>query len=287
MTTGGERRSIDAPESRAKAEGHPEEEQPTEACAAAADPPNAGGGAARPSPSIAACIRYSPDFLAREEADQLRRDVAAAKGWQELSGRRLLSLGGLVTPKGLVPSPLLPRWLPPLMSRAADRAGFAPDAPPNHALVNLYRPGEGILPHEDGPAYEPRVAIASIGSPAVLRFWRRAGPGGGGGGAAPAPVPGVDPPDASVLLEPRSLVVFEGEAYAGCYHGIEACEAETIDASVINPPPTLPPPGQGASSAPSAAAASVVLPRDGDRVSLTIRRVSRVRPLLRLGPGAG
>jgi alkylated DNA repair protein alkB family protein 6 len=134
-------------------------------------------------------------------------------------------------------------------------------------LVNRYKPGEGILPHQDGPAYEPKVAIVSLGSPAVLRFWRRRRRREGDDDeASGVPVPGVDAPDASVLLEHRSLVVFEGEAYSDCYHGIEACEAETIDASVLNPP----------------AAATTSVLRQGDRISFTIRRVERVRPLLQL-----
>ena len=36
------------------------------------------------------------------------------------------------------------------------------------------RPGQGILPHEDGPLYQPTVLILSLSAPAVLRFWRKA-----------------------------------------------------------------------------------------------------------------
>lgn len=32
-------------------------------------------------------------------------------------------------------------------------------------------------PHEDGPLYHPVVVILSCGSPAVLRFWRKAAEG--------------------------------------------------------------------------------------------------------------
>lgn len=218
--------------------------------------------------SLSNAISYHPLFLSEAEAEALRQQVDASKGWVELSGRRLLNLGGLVTPKGLIASKL-PHWLDRLVAATAAKAGFDPSKPPNHALVNRYKPGEGILPHQDGPAYEPKVAIVSLGSPAVLRFWRRRRrrEGEDDGEASGVPVPGVDPPDASVLLEHRSLVVFEGEAYTDCYHGIEACEQETIDASVLNPPP---------------AAATTSVPRQGDRISFTIRRVERVRPLLQL-----
>jgi alkylated DNA repair protein alkB homolog 6 len=245
-----------------------------------------------PPPPPLPSITYVPDFLSEQDADQLRRDVQSSKGWVELRGRRLLNLGGLVTKSGLVPAPL-PKWLVPLMDRTRDRVGGfgvggggdggrasgapLPPPPPNHALVNMYHPGEGILPHQDGPAYVPKVAIVSIGSPAVLRFWRRRrrggggeGEGEGGSGSDGAPVPGVDRPDASVLLEPRSLVVFEGEAYTDCYHGIEACEQEAIDTSVIN---------RAAAAAAAAAAAVTTTPptvaRCGDRISFTIRRIAK------------
>lgn len=255
-------------------------------------------------------IRYIPSFLSADEAESLRSNVDTSKrGWVELSGRRLLNLGGLVTPKGLIAAPL-PPWAQRLSASAASAAGFGDDGgggggsrsrggapPPNHVLVNRYRSGEGILPHEDGPAYEPRVAIVSLGSPAVLRFWkigkgrrRQQEEEGGGSAAAPSspdpavPVPGVDPPDASVFLEDRSLVVFEGEAYTACYHGIEACEAETIDGSVINPEAAR---AAAAGDGAPPSGTSIKVPRQGDRISFTIRRVERVRPLLQLSARQG
>ena len=113
-----------------------------------------------------------------------------------------------------------------------------------------------VQPHEDGPAYHPGVCILSLAHPAVLRFRRKAAAGGcvrpmrrpastaavtknlegpaapleacifdyplcdgvcgraGGGPAAQQPV-------LSVLLMPRSLVVFADEAYTDCLHGID------------------------------------------------------------------
>ena len=43
----------------------------------------------------------------------------------------------------------------------------------NHVLVNSYLPGEGIMPHQDGPLYHPAVCILSLGCPAIVRFWRK------------------------------------------------------------------------------------------------------------------
>lgn len=49
---------------------------------------------------------------------------------------------------------------------------------------------------------------------------------------------GSDPaerlPLASVLCEPRSLLIFKDEAYTGCLHGIDFTEAEHIDASTVS-----------------------------------------------------
>jgi hypothetical protein len=69
------------------------------------------------------------------------------------------------------------------------------------------------MPHTDGPLYHPAVAILSLGAPAVIRFWRRPEEGG-------AVQPGSQAPEASLLLMPRSLLLFSGEAYSDCLHGI-------------------------------------------------------------------
>lgn len=48
------------------------------------------------------------------------------------------------------------------------------------------QPGEGIMPHEDGPLYHPAVAILSLGHPAVVRFARKRSEGAAAAGAAAA-----------------------------------------------------------------------------------------------------
>ena len=39
--------------------------------------------------------------------------------------------------------------------------------------MNEYYPGDGIMPHTDGPAYFPYVCILSLESPLILSFWDR------------------------------------------------------------------------------------------------------------------
>ena len=80
---------------------------------------------------------------------------------------------------------------------------------PNHVLLNNYRPGDGILPHTDGPAYYPYVCILSLQSGLTLNIWK-------------------DHEDvrskkylARFYLEPRSLFIFTDDHYSQHLHGIE------------------------------------------------------------------
>ncbi|PNG99069.1 putative alpha-ketoglutarate-dependent dioxygenase ABH6, partial [Tetrabaena socialis] len=94
---------------------------------------------------------YLPEYVNEAEEERLLREVRASRAkWVQLSGRRLQNHGGVVHAKGLIPAPL-PSWLQPLLQRlAAEGGGDGPSGlygglPPNHVLVNSYRPGEGIM----------------------------------------------------------------------------------------------------------------------------------------------
>lgn len=217
-------------------------------------------------------LYYVPDYVAEAEEASLLREVQGAKArWTQVSGRRLQSYGGSVTPKGLLAAKL-PAWLAALGARMVHDTDIfgGPDskehssesdgctaAQPNHVLVNAYKPGDGIMAHEDGPAYFPGVCILSLGAPAVMRFRRK-------------PTENTAPQlEASVALMPRSLLVFKDEAYTDCLHGIDAVQEDVLDDTVVNPEATGLQAGAG-------------LPRSGERVSLTVRRVTRVMKALRL-----
>lgn len=43
----------------------------------------------------------------------------------------------------------------------------------NHVLVNEYLPGQGIMPHSDGPLFYPVICTISCGSHAVLEFYEK------------------------------------------------------------------------------------------------------------------
>lgn len=68
--------------------------------------------------------------------------------------------------------------LPIILRRLTDTlvavGAFPPTRPPNHVLINEYQPGEGIMPHTDGPAYDNRTATISLGgSDVIFKLWPR------------------------------------------------------------------------------------------------------------------
>ena len=69
----------------------------------------------------------------------------------------------------------------------------------------LSQPGDGIVPHQDGPCYFPSVAILSIGSGCVLEFSRKVE---------------SNKPVFQFFLPPRSLMEFSGALYCDHLHSI-------------------------------------------------------------------
>ncbi|KAH8046620.1 ferrous iron binding protein [Aureococcus anophagefferens] len=82
--------------------------------------------------------------------------------------------------------------------------------------VNEYAAGGGIDAHRDGPLYEGLAVVVSLGSSARLDFSRRG------------------ERVASVVLRPRSLLAFSGDAYEGLEHAIAAVPADAVDGLVRN-----------------------------------------------------
>lgn len=123
----------------------------------------------------------------------------------------------------------LPHWLTsPVIAPLFTSMGIFANSPhraPNHVLINEYRPGQGIMPHEDGLAYWPLVATVSLGGATVLDIHRkkdrecdghdeRNGDDDGACGKS------------RILQESRSLLVTTGEMYTQCLHGIAEVEAD-------------------------------------------------------------
>ncbi|KAM7059626.1 alpha-ketoglutarate-dependent dioxygenase alkB homolog 6 isoform 6-T6 [Molossus nigricans] len=155
----------------------------------------------------------------------------------------------------------LPLWLQRYVDKVSDLSLFG-GLPANHVLVNQYLPGEGIMPHEDGPLYYPTVSTISLGSHTMLDLYEPRQPKDDDPTEQPRPPPR---PTTSLLLEPRSLLVLRDTAYTRLLHGIAAASVDPLDTA------SLP---LNAAACPSALPGARLV--RGVRVSLTIRRVPRV-----------
>jgi len=175
---------------------------------------------------------YVPNFLNDEEARFLKAAALQADGevgshWASLPGRRLLNLGGVPHASGMFPEPL-PHFAQTLSRVLCDSGVFETGSEPDQFLINEYFEAQGIDLHRDGPLYQPKAAIVSIGTPVVLDFFRVSdgsspeGSRAGGSSNHPAAVSEGRALQhfASVALEDRSLLVFSGEAYTELWHGI-------------------------------------------------------------------
>ncbi|MGH0127720.1 UNVERIFIED_CONTAM: hypothetical protein FKN15_034219 [Acipenser sinensis] len=147
--------------------------------------------------------------------------------WTQLSGRRLQNWGGLPHPRGML-SEKLPDWLEKYAVKISSLGAFAGKTA-NHVLVNEYRPGEGIMPHEDGPLYFPTVTTISLGSHTLLDFYRPFSKEREQEGASQTEESRFL---LSLLLEPRSLLVLRDDMYTCYLHGIRGVTEETVSERV-------------------------------------------------------
>ncbi|ERM97233.1 alpha-ketoglutarate-dependent dioxygenase alkB homolog 6 isoform X4 [Amborella trichopoda] len=175
-------------------------------------------------------VFYIPNFVSKSEETHLLQYIygVPASKWKSLKNRRLQNWGGVVHEKGLLPQNL-PPWLVEITRRICNWTGLFP-SPINHVLINEYLSNQGIMPHQDGPAYFPIVAILSLGSPAVMNFTPHL--------KLTECVTHV--PDQidkhctlSVALIPCSLLIFKDSAYSEYLHGIDDSDIQRID-EVVN-----------------------------------------------------
>eukprot|EP01116_Phalansterium_solitarium_P011755 TRINITY_DN27525_c0_g1_i1.p1 TRINITY_DN27525_c0_g1~~TRINITY_DN27525_c0_g1_i1.p1 ORF type:complete len:242 (-),score=78.24 TRINITY_DN27525_c0_g1_i1:282-1007(-) len=214
---------------------------------------------------------YVPDYLSEEEQSALLTSIYQTGKWKEVTGRRLQQHGGIPHPKGMV-AVRLPEFLARLGQRMAGDGVFDGE-PPNHVLVNEYAPGQGIMPHTDGPLYKPHFGIVSLGGTVVMDFYPRAADDSSAAivespamsGALETAEPGgpTREPAFSLVLKPRSLLVVKDELYHSYLHGIAFTDQHVVTERVAN-------------LALVEERVGDVLPRSDRRVSLTIRVVNKV-----------
>jgi len=87
----------------------------------------------------------------------------------------------------------------------------------DQAIVNEYRPGQGISRHIDAACFGPEIVSVSLGSSCVMRFRKRRG----------GPGPALD-----LLLEPGSVVLMAGLARASFTHEIPGRLKDVIGGNV-------------------------------------------------------
>ncbi|XP_790566.4 alpha-ketoglutarate-dependent dioxygenase alkB homolog 6 [Strongylocentrotus purpuratus] len=181
---------------------------------------------------------YIPDFVTEQEGKYLLNQVYAAPKpkWTHLSNRRLQNWGGLPHPKGMIAEGL-PKWLDVYAKKIA-RLGVFGDHIPNHVLVNEYQPGQGIMPHEDGPLFHPVVTTISLGSHTFLDFYKRREENDADSQPsleeATSNKQDLNEPFLSLLLEPYSLLILQDSMYTGHLHGIAERTADVTASTVAN-----------------------------------------------------
>uniref|UniRef100_A0A7N0UFL3 Fe2OG dioxygenase domain-containing protein n=1 Tax=Kalanchoe fedtschenkoi TaxID=63787 RepID=A0A7N0UFL3_KALFE len=189
-------------------------------------------------------LYYIPDFVTHDDQIHLLNHInqAPLAKWKTLKNRRLQNWGGVVHEKGLL-SQNLPPWLSNLTRRISETTGLFP-SPINHVLINEYLPDQGIMPHQDGPAYFPVVAILSLGSPAVMDFTphsklKLSDKSNSQSQDTCAEASEMEAQEwvenhypFSVLLMPRSLLIFKDEAYSDYLHGIKDSRVQQFHGAV-------------------------------------------------------
>ncbi|KAF1935579.1 alkB, alkylation repair protein 6 [Clathrospora elynae] len=184
---------------------------------------------------------YIPNFISVEEEVSILQKIPAQR-WTQLTHRRLQAVPSTLTKNNTLLGAPLPTYLfNPVVQRFKELGIFdeTPHQQPNHVLINEYKPGEGIMPHEDGDAYAPVVATVSLGGALCLDIVNKASSSGcldeekddvtrfenGEEMELKEELTEYKIPT-RILQEPRSLLITTGDAYRNLMHGIASIEVD-------------------------------------------------------------
>ncbi len=166
-------------------------------------------------------LSYRPGFLDDAAQRQLLAHIDATPWRQDLE-RRVQHYGWrydyrsrqIAADMKIGP---LPDWLATVARRLYDESGLF-ERPPDQAIVNEYRPGQGIALHADRDCFGPAVATLSLGDDWEMRLRPPVADGG----------------DRCLLLMRGSALVMFGEARRRWRHGIDKRKNER-DAAGLRP----------------------------------------------------
>ena len=150
-------------------------------------------------------LRYESDYLDPQTHDRLL-SAANAHGWRRHTSGRGVQIYGYSyshVKGGIYRVDDLPDWAMEVAERLR-RDGLMPYIA-DQMVVNEYQSGSGIFSHVDAPVFADTIVSVSLGSPCVMQFTE---------------------PDSGrqedLLVEPRSALIFAGEARQKWKHGIPA-----------------------------------------------------------------
>lgn len=190
-------------------------------------------------------IFYIPDYLSLEDEAAILRGVRSTpKEYKTELPKRVAHEWGCTLcdqcNMSFLPDETYPAWAKELFSMLLWDRLFTATTFPNYVRVQEYEAGGGIAPHCDGPVYVPHMAILSAQSPAVMSFF------------PPEQAPKQDivqhfndsfrfpmasgvRPVMSLILEPRSLLIIEDEAFRRYPRGILDHDVDLVDPQQCGP----------------------------------------------------
>lgn len=160
-------------------------------------------------------LQYIPAFITEEE-EQALIDSIDQNTWLSDLKRRVQHYGYKYDYKARAVSNdayigALPGWLEPIAERLHKQGIF--ETQPDQAIVNEYKPGQGISPHVDCvPCFGGTIASLTLGSGATMQFQN----------------PQTKHKEVLYLQE-RSLIVLNGPARYDWTHAIPGRKTDVVD----------------------------------------------------------
>ncbi|CAJ1038429.1 hypothetical protein Q4I32_008231 [Leishmania shawi] len=190
-------------------------------------------------------IYYIPDYISVAEEAQILAFIQRTP--QELKSKltkRTCQEWGCTMcescQKSFVSDANMPPWVQDFTDMQVYDGLFTPTTFPNSVRVHEYQQGEGIGPHCDGPIYVPMVTVLSLASSCLMSFYPK------------RPLYENHPMDhyndtfkfaegdigrrvplQSVVMEPRSLLIFSGEGYYHYPHGVSDKAEDVLAPGVV------------------------------------------------------